>query len=228
MIRTINKLKLDQITQAIPPLPNGWLNGFDAAVLYTIARSLDHSDSILEVGSWIGRSSCVIAHALESVSDRKIRFDIVDFGIAGSREWEWRFGSSVYKEKDADSHLSVIMKAGGSGAVLKQNLIERDLARFVSLIVLGDIRDYESTRKYDFIFCDATHSPDEIRRNIPVISSRLSSEFILACDDIVNADDAEIIKSIVGADFFYLTNSSDQYSKLGVFIKGLRFSGLLT
>jgi hypothetical protein len=219
------KLKIDtQHISPIPPdmidLPKGWLSHFDAGVLYSISKILPDNGSILEIGSWIGRSSCSIAVGVRDSIHKNLRFDIIDYGITGDREWENRFGSSVFLQKDASQMCEVVFKYGGTGAVLKQNLVDRDLARFVRLLILGDFLDYSTDLKYDFIFCDATHGEEEIARNIPAIKKLMKEDSILVCDDIVSDHDADLVARLWGARCHYLTAETHEYSKMGIFIKG--------
>ncbi len=221
----ISSAKLKALPAGIPTLPSGWLSGYDAVVLYSATLEVGDGGSILEVGSWVGRSSCCIAYGVRDASPLQIRYDIVDYGITGSSEWEERFGTSFFTETNISELSRVIMHPGGTVALLKQNLVDRDLARHVRLIVLGDIRDLETTRRYDFVFCDATHGEAEIRKNIPLIATLMTPDAILICDDIVNDGDAAIVSEIWGAEAYHLTAETGEYSKMGVFTRG-RFTDL--
>lgn len=214
----IDSGRLAVLPHDIPPLPKGWLNGFDAAVLYTIAKQMGEGQNILEVGSWIGRSSCVISYGLRTAQPTAIGYDIVDYGITGADEWARRFGSDLFADRQARVHAEAIMFPGGSGALLKQNLVDRNLSRFVRLIVLGDVNDFQVNRRYDFIFCDATHGEAEIRKNIPILKGLLQNEFILVCDDIITDEDAVLVHALAGSSTYYLTHENDAHSKFGVFV----------
>lgn len=201
-------------------LPQGWLNRLEATILYNAAVETKGA-SILEVGSWIGRSSCVIAAGVRDSGFSPTRYDIVDFGITGSNEWLSRFsGSSPFLHRDADKLCRVIYAPGGTGAVLKQNLVDRDLAQYVNLIILGDLADYMTSKKYSFVFCDCTHDMREIERNIPLIASLLESDAILICDDIINRDQAEAVVRLGKLETASLTNTIDRHSKFGIFGRG--------
>lgn len=149
-----------------------------------------------------------------------MRFDIVDYGIAGAAEWSARFGNSVFTQVEAEKMTEVIMFPGGTGARLKQNLVDRGLNALVSLIILGDVHHYETVRTYDLIFCDATHDEAEIRSNIPKMRSLAKSDAILICDDINKDKPAELVCELWGADTYYLTCESAQYGKMAIFTKG--------
>jgi predicted O-methyltransferase YrrM len=204
----------------IPALPGGWLSSFDASVLFTAARRMVPGSTILEVGSWIGRSSCAIAYGLQEGAGSSVRYDIIDYGIAGAEEWSSRFGSNIFHERDAEHFCEVVMFPGGTGALLKKNLVDRRLNKFVNLIVLGDVKNWNSMELYDFVFCDATHGPEEIKKNIPVLHKYLKDDYILICDDIVTTDDAELVAELTGATRYYLTSESESYCKMGIFTRG--------
>ena len=220
MYSQINDACLIPFPAGTPTLPSGWLNGYDAAVLYTVARKQKNEASILEVGSWVGRSSVAICYGIRDAAPLKIRYDIVDYGIAGVDEWRSRFGGNLFAHKEAKRLAEVVMFPGGTGALLKQNLVDRLLSGFVSLIVLGDFRDYETSRKYDFAFCDATHGESEIKKNIPLLRRFLKDEFVLICDDIISKEDAILTHELIGSERYYLTSASKEYSKMGIFTRG--------
>jgi len=211
---------LRPLPPGIPSLPKGWLSHYDATVLYTLSTMMPDQGALLEVGSWIGRSSCCIAYGVRDADGKKLRYDIIDYGITGADEWMSRFGSSIFLEAGAADLCEVVFKSGGTGAVLKQNLVDRDLARYVNLIILGDLADYSTNLEYDFVFCDATHGQDEIRKNIPAIDHLMKDDAILVCDDIASDDDANLVADLWGSDVHFLTMETGEYSKMGVFARG--------
>ena len=215
--------KLRPFPEGCPPLPDGWLNGLDAAVLYNCALRV--AGPILEVGSWVGRSTCCIAYGLRDRPSgpdaNSVGFDVVDFGIAGIDEWELRFRSNVFTHPSARELVNVICFPGGSAALLKCNLISRSLSKYVRGIFLGDLKDFASRSRYEFVFCDASHDMDEINRNLPLIAELLNSkDFILVCDDIIDEATALHVMRIVGAEEGSLSCTADRYSKLLVCTRG--------
>ena len=208
-------------------LPQGWLNRLEACILYTAVLETK-AKSVLEVGSWIGRSSCIIAAGVRDIGVVQTRYDIIDFGITGSNEWLRRFGgTSLFLHRDAEKFCKVIFAPGGTGAVLKQNLVDRDLAQYVNLIILGDLSDYMTFKRYNFVFCDCTHDKEEIERNIPIIAGLLEPDAILICDDIVNHDQASMVARLSGMSSAALSNTVDRQSKFGIFTRG-EFLNFLT
>ena len=200
-------------------LPDGWLNGLDAALLYN-ATIKTGGAGVLEIGSWIGRSSCVIATAIKKCEELQRHFEIVDFGIAGAKEWVRRFGSSPFTCGDAEKFCAAIYAQGGTVAVLKQNLVDRDLSQYVDLIILGDFAIYKTTRKFSFVFCDCTHDLQEIEKNVPLISEILEKDSILICDDIATPEMLELVCDLSGMSTCYLSNRTDSYSKFGILTRG--------
>ena len=221
VINTLDAHSIETFSKTLASWPDGWINIHDLAVLYTIAKKT--SGAIMEVGSWIGRSSCAISYGLRDgeFSAVKPRFDIVDYGITGLDEWRQRFGNDLELRKNADRILKVIYHPGGSGALLKQNLVDRKLSQYVRSIFLGSLEDYSTKYLYDFIFCDAAHSEDEIRANIPLIQKLLNGDdFVLVCDDIVDQNSAELVNEVICADIMWMTNLSYKYSKFLICAKG--------
>lgn len=203
--------------------PEGWLSHFEAQCLYTATLNL-LGGSILEIGSWVGRSTCAIANGIRN-NPQPPRFDVVDYGICGFDEWEMRFGDNLLGHPDAKRLIEPICFPGGVGGLLKKNLAERGLGKFVTSIFLGDIKDYLMQMKYDFIFCDATHDEEEIRKNIPIVARLLKENFILICDDIIRDDHLRLVAEMSQADECYSAKEADEYSKIAIYTKGT-FNGL--
>jgi hypothetical protein len=223
MKRSFDVEKVAQLPYGIPALPQGWLSTLEARILYTAARRVARGDgesAILEVGSWIGRSSCVLAYGVRDCDTIRPRYDIVDYGIAGDEEWKQRFGSSIFGHKSAAAFAEVIYFPGGTGALLKKNLVDRALNTFVTLIILGDIVHYATTTRYDLIFCDATHGEDEIRKNVPLLKGLLREDFMVICDDITTEAELHLVEELLGSEACYLSNDYDKYTKFAVFTRG--------
>lgn len=208
---------------AVDSLPQGWLNAFDARVLYSIAAAT--RGPLLEIGSWIGRSSCAMAYGLRdavTAGAALARYDIIDFGITGMGEFRERYiDFDPLRGPFAEEHLRALYYPGGCVGYLKQNLVDRDLARYVNHLIFGSLASYETTVRYDAAFCDATHSPHEIAANVPKLAGLLNAEhFLLACDDVVDAEAAAQIQAFVDADGAALTCRDGDDNKMLVMTRG--------
>ncbi len=215
---SINPTLLLDLPAGAPPLPPGWLSNYEARILYTLAAGMPDQSRILEIGSWVGRSSCCIAYGIRDSARRSIRYDIVDFGIAGIDEWEARFGSNLFHLQDARKIAEVVMFPGGTAGLLKKNLVDRGLSSIVTSIFLGDLENLESKGQYNFVFCDAVHDLNEIEKNIPIIKSLIDEKnFVLACDDVISHEVAIKISSMIDSKYYFISHEMDNYSKLAVF-----------
>ena len=112
-------------------LPEGWLSTLEAqAIPYTCAAVTN--GPILEIGSWIGRSTCAIAYGLRdrvNAGGQLPRFDVVDHGLTGAAEAREKLQWEPLTGPFADHHAKVLFAHGGAIGTLKQNLVDRDLAR---------------------------------------------------------------------------------------------------
>lgn len=81
--------------QDIAPL-NGWLTEAEGTFLYTSAKKMDHTDVIVEIGSWKGKSTICIARGV--VDGRPAKIYAIDPHI-GSSEHQKMFGEvDTYEE----------------------------------------------------------------------------------------------------------------------------------
>jgi hypothetical protein len=177
-------------------LPKGWLFDVEARILYSAAQNA--RGPIIEVGSWIGRSTCALAYGVRDNSSGRQVFDVFDYGIAGIEEFIERFGEDPRLAQSSADFLQVIMHPGGTPALLKQNLSDRKLDRQINLISFGDFRAAGMSRKYQVAFCDACHGVEEIRANVPALYSMMDSKnYVMVFDDVLLEEHLEVIRSII-------------------------------
>lgn len=191
-------------------MPDGWMTQDELDILYRLGL---RGESIIEIGSWIGRSTCAIASGIRDRSAKPTRFDVIDHGITGERDWYRRFDASL----SLDPKFEAVRAPGGIGGQLMQNLSDRDLLRHVTLVVLGELKDYKTTCRYNTAFLDILHDDEEISLNMPTIIPLLQDEFILLADDVLDDLHASKIASHLRSVSWVLSRPTKPYSKLGLF-----------
>ena len=173
--------------------PEGFINLFECYNLYKLGKKIP--GPFLEIGPWVGRSTACIAHGIKK-SGKKKEFHTGDIGFSTEKEWEDFFGSSLEQKipKVRNRYLKHIIREGGSIQSLIENLRNRKLDEFVT-VHKGNFRDIAFGKKFNLIFCDATHDLKEIEINIPKIKKMLSDEGVLVCDDIKTEEMESALKS---------------------------------
>jgi|GEM_PF-2179998 len=173
--------------------PEGFINLFECYNLYKLGKKIP--GPFLEIGPWVGRSTACIAQGIKK-SGRNKEFHTVDIGFSSEKEWEEFFGSSLKQKipKVRNRYLKHIMREGGSIQSLIENLKNRRLDKFVT-VHEGNFRDIAFGKKFNLIFCDATHDLQEIKMNIPPIKKLLSERGVLVCDDIKTEEMESVLKS---------------------------------
>ncbi|MFW6353881.1 MAG: class I SAM-dependent methyltransferase [Verrucomicrobiota bacterium] len=165
-------------------LPEGWLSKYQARTLYY--HGLTHSGPMLEIGSWVGRSTCCIAAGIRDSGQAK-ELTAVDLGISSREEWRDFFGRDLANKPNEELYARHIEREGGPMASLRENLESRGLEQYVK-VRKGDFLDLDLGRDFSLIFADVTHSEREINRNVPRLVSLLRPRGILLADDIRNPD----------------------------------------
>lgn len=173
------KTPCDSLPFDMASLPRGFFGEGKARVLYPLAMT---ASSILEIGSWIGRSTCVICHALAARPDR-VPFVTTDFFVETEAEWFDRWGIELRSKKTAGRYLAVMARPGGARQVLEDNLTARGFRHLVE-VRKGDFREMDFGRRFGLIFCDATHDRREIDLNMPRVAELIEPGGVLVCDDI--------------------------------------------
>ena len=173
--------------------PEGFINYFECYALYKLGSKIP--GPFLEIGPWVGRSTACVAQGIKK-SGREKEFHTVDIGFASEEDWEDFFGSSLKHKipKVRKRYLKHILRKGGSIQSLKENLQDRGLDKYV-IVHEGNFRDISFGKKFNLIFCDATHDLKEIESNIPLIKKLLSSRGVLVCDDIKTKEMESVLRN---------------------------------
>jgi hypothetical protein len=191
---------LQKLHQALPrvrlPAPpkeiSGWMTFREQRALYALARF--SPGPILEIGSWLGRSTVCIGRGIVD-SDKKKEFLTCELaptmanyrylpgnmvGFFYPPESEMNMGNAPAELFENDIKPFVSHPRGILGQ-LKDNLAASNVTEVVSIFI-GDFRN-TPVRRYNFLFSDAMHSEAEISRNAPDLCRFLGQGSILACHD---------------------------------------------
>ena len=196
---------------------NGWFRPDECRRLYMVTAMT--RGPILEVGHFVGRSTACICEAIHDM--RKSReFRSYDLGFQSNSEFKAYRSSLEFKAyfdniHKADLHAPdlykelVYSKDTTTTEIALQNLKSLQLDRYVTLIS-GNAFELDHS-KYDLIFCDAVHEPNEIAANIPHIIARSNHGCVWAFHD-MDKRNIDIVLSLPNVEYIDLINS------LGIFI----------
>ena len=173
----------------------GWLKPIEQQALHGLSALLE--GPILEVGSWIGRSTCCLARGLllrrhraqnDQVTSVELNPDESFFRKNGEDEVEfWCPGDTEMRGKTTTEIYEAIVRPaisfpGGIVGKLKETLIEHKVDHLVR-IVTGDVTDVLPVESYGLIFSDISHTPFEIGIMVKALEPVLRPGVILACHD---------------------------------------------
>jgi len=206
--RKLVRSALTQRPFALTDLPDGWLFDLETSILYNAA--LAARGAVIEVGAWIGRSSCCLAAGIRDNSMQGILYDIFDFGLASIEEWKERFNEDPLVHASRDTYLPVIFHPGGSLALLKKNIVDRQLGGHVNMLHFGDFKTSAVSRIYEVGFCDASHDEAEIELNVPSLMKMMRQDSFLLCfDDVWSENQAKVLADIVKPDILIRTHTEE-------------------
>jgi hypothetical protein len=183
----------------------GWFSKRECLELYNLAHS--SPGPILEIGHFLGRSTACICQAIHNSHPKT--FYSYDMGFTSSKDFQ-TFYLGVYKEliPVPQPHTELFSRNLMSTDIAFKNLQKLNLAEYVKLISGNFTSDQE---KYQFIFCDAMHTPKEINYNLPHIVEKSNNNCIWAFHD-MNKENIKAVLSFPNVVFSKISDS------LGVFI----------
>jgi predicted O-methyltransferase YrrM len=139
----------------------GWLTDAEGELLFDLAANCPPSATIVEIGSWHGKSTIWLASGARLVGGRVVAID--------------------------PHHGSFEDPAASTLAILKTNLANAGVADLVTPIVARsqDARD-SVTDRYDLLFIDGDHAAAGVRRDLEVWLPGLRAGGTVALHDVVN------------------------------------------
>jgi glycosyltransferase involved in cell wall biosynthesis len=179
-----------QADDALVSTIQGWLSPAEQHVLYQLTA--ESAGAILEIGAWVGLSTACIALGIREnrqprlfltaeLNPKPENYRRVDskIGFFLEGDIEPRGYSSI---QDFRRYVKpVIRRPQGAIGALRRNLTKLGLINKVT-IWDGHFRDAPDFN-YRLVFCDATHTPYEISRNLPSLCRFLRRGSIVAFHD---------------------------------------------
>ena len=215
----LDQSRLRPLPFTMDALPFGWLSAFEAWILYNLA--LTSEGPIVEIGSWVGRSTCTLAWGVRA-NPRRPLFDVFDLGIVGVDDFKAAFDVDPRQHQPPES-LAAIEHPGGVPAVLVQNLAERGLYREIHMLAFCDFKTSTVSRTYATAFCDACHSKAEMDLNIPPLMKMMDPEnYLIAFDDVYSLESCDYVAQMIGAETAIClnTDAGDGESKMSLMARG--------
>jgi hypothetical protein len=183
----------------------GWQSQPQRRALYALARTLD--GPFLEIGSWAGLSTSIIAYGIRD-SGRPKAF--VTCELDPKLDWwrplpDGRIGffppaspdvpcGSCSRELFERTMVPVVSQPGGVVGCLRRNLERLGLTRYVDIVV-GDFTR-APTLPYRFLFADTLHDVHEVRVNAPRLLEYLRDGAVFAADDRTSENEDELRKHL--------------------------------
>lgn len=189
----------------------GWFTANEARLLYTTV-SLCRPRKLLEIGTFLGRSTASIALAIRDAG-LACEFTSVDFDVADEASFRRLMPTTHGRPSVLPKEYQLVFSEGLSTSAYARRMLERHgLAQMVRLIS-GDFREVISDR-YDLVFADCLHDADEIRRNAPGIVPLLADGGILAVHDATPANRKALIDQAPGLCFISSEDSLALYRSM--------------
>lgn len=154
----------------------GWLSRAEAEMLYLFAKEVSPSSSIIEIGSHLGKSTCVLGGA---VKDKGIKIYCIDPWTVWNTPNDLGEESLCMRPRLSDKDM-----ARSSFEQFKENVAHLDNI----VICRGLSRDVMPTLDVDvqMIFIDGNHEYESVKEDL-VLALNKKPRFIL-CHDYANND----------------------------------------
>jgi hypothetical protein len=204
----LDRTALKPISFDMASLPYGWISPLEAQILYNLPHVSE--GPIIEVGTWIGRSTCALAHGMRASANKHV-LDVFDLG------WAWAPDTSPPEVVEA------MKKPNGVPALLMQHLHERDLRTAINVVAFCDFKKAAIARRYSTAFCDAAHFKWEIDENVPPLMEMMDPEnYLIVFDDLWSLEACDYVAQMTGAEkVVCLGGEADEgKSKFGIIAHG--------
>ena len=146
----------------------GWLEEAEARTLYRFAAELGPRGPILEIGSWHGKSTIVLATAAQHIGSRVVSVD----PHAGINYWQDNFGP--------------MDKLGPSFEAFSANLQNAAVSDAVEALVMTSRQAFDQLGDrppFSFAFIDGNHGYSSVHQDFELWSQRLLVGGVLAFHD---------------------------------------------
>jgi predicted O-methyltransferase YrrM len=164
--------RLKELAASIEPI-QGWLDPEAGKALYRLARFHVPTPTIVELGSWKGRSTAWLAHGLRDRGEGRVY--AVD---------TWR-GT---RNEEAHEQLLAGYAEGQLFREFRGNLESRGLLQFVEPIradTMTAVRSWDPDRKIGLLFIDADHSYEAVRKDFEYWSPHVEAGGYIVFDDVM-------------------------------------------
>lgn len=204
--RLVNRLGYDLIGY-VPPerylrddIP-GWFTANEARLLFT-AVALRQPRTILEIGTFLGRSTTTIALAIRD-GGFACDFTSVDFDVADEAAFLRQMPMTHGRTSIMPTEYHVAFADGLSTSAYAKRMLQRHGVEPLVRLMSGDFRAVASGT-YDLVFADCLHDADEIRRNAPGIVPFIAAGGTLAVHDATLANRKEL--ALVAPDLRFISS----------------------
>lgn len=152
---------------------DGWLTDSEANRLFDLASQLpDQAPILVELGSWVGKSSVVLSHAVKNKPGAKL-YCVDPFNAAGEAASVDDYKSR--QEKFA-SHLHGVFQNNMA------NYGAPSLVESIQAYSFDAAKDWD--QKIDFIFIDASHDYEDVKKDIEDWAPFIKPGGIIAFHDV--------------------------------------------
>ncbi len=133
---------------------HGWFN-FDDVYRHAVFMAQKNA-MFVEIGSWLGQSACYMATLIKA-SNKNIKFDCID--IWSNNIMDPAFAIEI--NDSINSGISMLEK-------FKFNMVNNNVNEYVNAIqaISWEAASYYEDNSLDFVFLDADHSYDSVKKDL--------------------------------------------------------------
>lgn len=156
--------RIESIQEMVSSVP-GWMEQNEGAALYELARYLAPVPTVVELGSWKGKSTCWLASAIKDRGEGKVH--AVDL-------WNWKPGKRQIHADEVFDEFNL-------------NLQKLGLAEYVETIRMKTVdasRKWRISKPIGLLFIDASHRYAAVRADFEYWSPMVAVGGYIAFHDV--------------------------------------------
>lgn len=184
---------------------DGWCSDTEADGLYQLATSLPKNSTVIEIGTWHGKSTTALALGCAKNGGHVYTID------------------HLHGSEGEPAHAAIPMTPQQHRDVFTSNVASLELEEYITLIEVDSISAVKflpTDRKYRLLFIDGSHQTADVIRDFKFYSRLLQPKAMIAFHDYAAGGWPSVVAAVEQLIRETNLKAVSNFGSIGVFVKG--------